>query len=183
VKRSILLALVAALVLAVGFSPSAGAGVGDDAQISAKKGAKCAKGAKGKAKGSANASAKGKKGKGCKWPPSDGTYSDSRQNGISLILSDDASRADMSLPSALAGTCLPLPMQTGDVPATVRASSLSASGTATAGSSVVQWSATWKITVKADLSYVATVDSKTEGLDEDPCSKHNTFKGKLVKQG
>jgi len=182
VKRSILLALVAALALAVGFSPSAGAsaGVGDDAQISAKKGAKCAKGRKGKAKGSASASAKGKKGKGCKWPPSDGTYSDSR-NGISLILSEDASRAEMSLPSALSGTCLPLPMQSGEVSTTVRVSSLSAGGTVTAGSSVVKWSATWKIKVNSDLSYEATVDSKTEGLEEDPCSKHNTFKGKLAK--
>ena len=178
-KKSILLALVAALALSVGFSPTTGAVADGGAQASVKKGAKCAKG-KGKAKGSASASAKGKKGRGCKWPPSDGTYSDSA-NGISLILSEGASRAEMSLPSALSGTCLPLPMQSGEVSTTVRVSSLSAGGTATAGSSVVKWSATWKIKVHSDLRYEATVDSKTEGLEEDPCSKHNTFKGKLVK--
>jgi hypothetical protein len=177
-KKSILLALVAALALAVGFSPTASAVVDRGAQASAEKGAKCAKG---KGKGSASASTKGK-GKGCKWPPSDGTYGDT-QNGISLMLSEDASRAEMTLPSVLRGTCLPLPMQSGDVPTAVRKSSLSASGTAKAGSALVTWSATWSITVKADLSYVATVDSKTEGVDEDPCSKKNTFKGKLVKGG
>lgn len=97
----------------------------------------------------------GKKGKGC-WPPRDGTYSD-ESTGISLILSNGASRAEISLPSALLGTCLPLPMQTGDVPATVGSSSLSASGTVSTGSALVKWSAQWKIKVSTDLSYVATV--------------------------
>lgn len=73
-KKSILLALVAALAIAVGTSSVATAGAGDAAQASAKKGkgkGKGCKGKKGKAKGKsfALASAKGKakgKGKGCK---------------------------------------------------------------------------------------------------------------------
>ncbi len=178
-KRSILLALVAALALAVGFSPSASAGVGGDAQISVKKGAKCAKG-KGKAKGSASASAKGKKGRGCKPKGAgiaDGVYRDAANN-VELTLSGKGKTAVLKF--EVPKFCLLYVHEGGPVPAKASGGGLQASETKTISLAGIPVLATWTLHVTKSLAYSLTASLQPE---EGPvsCGFSGTIKGTLVK--
>lgn len=197
-KRSVLLALVVAFALAIGFSSSAGAGIDGSAEVSAKKGAKKCKGKKGKAKGSATTSGKGKKGKGksCKakgkgkkppapappaptapnWPPADGDYSDPGQN-VKLSLRNGGTEATVAFGGS--ATCFPIAISSNPGAVTTTATSLQASGTIGTSSSV---KGKWSITVLSDFSYELVTDSSLEFPETTPCNKTGVvFKGTLVK--
>jgi hypothetical protein len=210
VKRSILLAFIAALVMAVGFSPSVGAVTDSGANASAKKGAKCkAKGKKGKAKSSASASAKGKKGKGkgCKgkakgkkgkgkvtvptptpappsnWPPADGEYSD-EGHGLGVTLSGGGTKAVLAF-SGGQDTCVALTMATDPVPTTLTPETLSASGQRVIFPGLGDFTMKMSIEIKNNLSYTATIDSSIKATENTyACDKPGVvIKGTLTKLG
>jgi len=191
-KRSILLALVAALAVAVGFSPAATAGVDSGAHASAKKGKGC-KGKKGKGKAgkSAVASAK-KKGKGCKpqgktgsWPPSAGTYDG--QDGVGLSIKAGGKQAALTFSPELSEpnpkTCIPIGLEFPEEPATTTATLFKAGGKPIdlfGGNGQAKWS----IQVKPNLNYTLELSSSFSFADQDPCDKPGVvFKGTLTKAG
>lgn|GEM_PF-6295839 len=177
-KKSILLALVAALVLAVGFSPTTGAVANDGAQASAKKGAKCAKG-KGKAKGSASASAKGKKGKGCPKGAgiADGVYRDAANN-VELTLSGKGKTALLKF--EVPEFCFLYVHESEPVPAKASGGGLQATETTTVSMAGVPVPTTWTLRVTKSLTYSLTASLQPEGTGLS-CGFSGTIKGTLVK--
>jgi hypothetical protein len=190
VRRSILLALVAALALTVGLSSVAVAGQ-DGATASAKKGKGKGKGCKskgkGKAKGKASASKKGKrKGKGCKggaktapgWPLRGGEYEG--QDGIGLKVTSGGKMAALVIAGA---PCIPLPLELPEEPATSTAKSFKAGGETTAlfgGYGAAKWS----IEVTPQLKYKLTLDSSHALPEQTPCNSTGVrFSGTLEKAG
>jgi len=172
VKRSILLAFIAALALAVGLGSVATAATGESAQASAKKGKGKAKGCKGKAKG------KGCKGKGASsgLPLTPGAYDD--QDGVGLVF-QGGKKASLRFVGGDSKTCVPLPIET---------SATSVSSTATlfkaSGESSSSLELKWSITVTHGLKYKLVLDSGFAFPDEDPCDKPGVvFSGTLTKAG
>lgn len=203
-RRSILLALVAVLALAVGFSSLAVAGQ-DGATTSAKKGnkkgKKKGKGCKSKGKGKARGKNKGrarasagkkgkKKGKGCKggakaapgWPLRGGEYEG--QDGIGLKVTSGGKMAALIYNSheGTRETCIPLALMLPEEPATSTAKSFKAGGETTAlfgGHGAAKWS----IEVTQQLKYKLTLDSSHAFPEQDACESRGVrFSGTLKKK-
>jgi len=201
VRKSILLALVAALALALGVSSLAAAGQ-DGATASAKrahkKGKKKGKGcAKTKGHGkrahrSATASKKkGKhRGKGCKgggkrsadWPLRDGTYEG--QDGIQLKVEAGGKMAAIVFGGIGGGgpqTCIPVSMELSTESVTSTAKLFKAGGKKVpvfGGNGEISWA----IEVSPQLRYKLTVDSSFAFPEQEPCDKPGAhFAGGLEK--
>jgi len=192
VRRSILLALVAALALALGLSSLAAAGQ-DGATASAKrahkkgkkKGKGCAK-AKGKSKGHGkrahrSATASKKRGKSCKGgglPLRPGTYEG--QDGIGLEVKSGGKTAALTV-NGVPDTCLPLPLTLPEEPASSTAKLFKAGGKsvpAFGGHGEIRW----VIEVMPQLRYRLTLDSSFAFPEQDPCDKPGRhFSGGLRK--
>lgn|GEM_PF-3287151 len=193
-RKSILLALVAALALALGLSSlaTAGQGAGASAKRAHKKGKKkgrgCAK-AKGKGHGkrahrSATASkkkGKGRKGKGCGGgglPLRPGTYEG--QDGIGLEVKAGGKKAALIV-NGVPDTCLPLPLTLPEEPARSTARLFKAGGKSISvfnGSGTIRW----VIEVMPRLRYKLTLDSSYAFPEQPPCDKPGRhFSGALRK--
>ena len=190
-RRSILLALVAALALTLGVSSLAAAGQ-DGATASAKrahkKGKKKGKGcAKSKSHGKRahrSATASKKKGKGCKptgaLPLRPGTYEG--QDGFELKVKAGGKKAALVADGA-PGTCIPVAMELPDEPATSTAKLFKAGGKknpAFGGSGEIRW----VIEVNPQLKYKLTLDSSFAFPEQPPCDAPNRrFSGTFKKAG
>ena len=194
-RRSILLALVAALALALGLSSLAAAGQ-DGATASAKGAHKKGKRSKGcpKAKGkrhgkrahrSATASKRKHRGKGCKGgakggglPLRPGTYEG--QDGIGLEVKAGGKTAALVVNSP-PDTCLPLPLTLPEEPASSTAKLFKAGGksvSAFGGNGTIRW----VIEVMPQLRYKLTLDSSYSFPEQAPCDKPGRhFSGGLRK--
>ncbi|HEU4906557.1 MAG TPA: hypothetical protein VFT19_10660 [Solirubrobacterales bacterium] len=201
-RRSILLAIVAALALAVGLSSVALAGQGSattSAKKAGKKGKKrgCkAKGkgkAKGRNKGKARASAKKKgkgKSRGCKAKGGSllapGTYEG--QDGIGLKVTAGGKQAALSYAPPFGSkvrvqTCIPIPLELPEEAATSTAMSFKAGGktqSAFGGYGEIRWT----IEVTSGLRYTLRLDSSHALPEQDPCNAPGAvFRGTLKKTG
>jgi hypothetical protein len=189
VKRSILLALVAALALSFGLSSLATANAPGDATASAKKGKGC-KGKKGKGKASQSASASAKKkgkGKGCKgskggkgsWSLPVGSYDG--QDGIGLTVKAGGTQASLIYAAGFGDekTCIPVPLEFPAEPVTSTSNSFKAGGKEVpmlGGDAKARWT----IEVKTDLRYKVVLDSSYAFPGQTPCDKPGaTFTGTL----
>jgi len=191
VRRSILLALVAALALAVGVNATASATAGDSgAQATAKKkAAKCpAKPKKGKKKAGkslADSAAKKKAAK-CKAKPkkkkakakpkagafklTDGTY-----NGedVHVTVTDGGTQARVGFPVS----CF---LFSGEkAPLKTSGNTVTASETYTKPIAGVESKITWSLTVQSTLDYKLETSWDVGGV----CTGQKTFSGRLVKAG
>lgn len=180
-RKSILLALVAALALALGLSSLAVAGQGG-AETSAKRAHE-----KGKKKGR-RCRGKGKKGKRCKatagWPLRPGTYQG--QDGIELRVMAGGKMASIVLGDTSGGgptTCIPIPLELSKERATSTAKRFKAGGKsnpAFGGSGKIRW----VIEVNPRLRYKLTLDSSLALPEQPPCDKPGArFSGALEKTG
>ncbi len=183
-RRSILLALVAALALALGLSSLAAAGQGG-VETSAKRAHK-----KGKKKGKGCAKAKGKKkrGKRCKpsgaLPLKPGMYEG--KDGIGLNVTEGGKKAAIVFGTSHGGgpaTCIPIPLELSDKTTVSTAKRFKAGGTkipSFGGNGEIRW----VIEVDPKLRYKLTVDSSFAFPDQDPCDKPGArFSGRLKKVG
>lgn len=199
-RRSILLALVAALALALGLNSVALAGQ-DGAAVSAKKankkgkkkrGCKAKGKAKGKNKGKARASARAKKkGKkrGCKGKSkggsllTPGTYEG--EDGIGLKVTAGGKMASLiySPSGGRVQTCIPLALELPEEAATSTPTSFKAGGkpnSAYGGYGEI----TWTIEVSAGLRYTVRLDSSHALPEQAPCNAPGAvFRGTLKKTG
>lgn len=187
-RRSILLALVAALALALGLSSIAIAGQ-DDATTSAKRAhkkgkKKRCKGKKGKAHRSAAASRKKGKGKtrrkgcgGANWLEI-GKY---QGEGVIEVEIRSRKRVRIRLPEAPA-TCIPgIPIGVEAEDAKLTANKLTAGYTAPPGQRGLV--SRWQLTITQNYRYKLVVDSDGSDIGI-PCSKPGAkFEGKLKKVG
>ncbi len=200
-RRTILLAFVAALALAIGLSSVAAAGQ-DGAAVSAKKGKnkgkRCKSKGKGKAKGknkskahrSATASKKKGKKRGCKGRGkggsllAPGTYEG--QDGIGLKVTAGGKMATLtytSTPGSRVRTCIPVALELPEEPATSTATSFRAGGKPNSvfgGSGEI----TWTIEVTSGLRYTVRLDSSFAFPEQLPCNEPGAvFRGMLKKTG
>lgn len=170
-KRNVLLALVAALALGLGFSSTAIAATADGAHASAKKGkAKGCKKGKGKAKGC--------KGKGAVsgLPLTSGTYES--KTGAGLEVKGKTVSLTFEPKGSSGPTCIPIPVMMAALSTKSTANSFKASGSSSNPLFTIKWS----ITVQSNLSYKLTIDSSLSGEDVTPCNKPGVvINGKLVK--
>lgn len=202
-RRSILLALVAALALALGLNSVALAGQ-DGAAVSAKKSGKkgkktrCkAKGkakAKGKNKGRARASARAtKKGKkrGCKGKSkgkggsllTPGTYEGEDGIGLEVTAGGRMATLTYSPSGGRVQTCIPVALELPEEAAISTATSFKAGGkpnSAYGGYGEI----TWTIEVSAGLRYTVRLDSSHALPEQAPCNAPGAvFRGTLKKTG
>jgi hypothetical protein len=196
-RRSILLAFVAALALAIGLNTAASAGVGADAQATAKKkaakkncGKKKAKKKAGKsaADGSAAAKKKGKKKAACKpkkkakakpkGPTAsfgDGSYADSAHN-VEVEVSANGTQALVRPPVNQCMGGFPIQLIG---PLAKKGSAYEASDTETPGGA---GTIKWTLTVQSGLAYKLDTVYDIAFPDSDPCHDEVSIKGTLKKQ-
>ncbi len=194
-RRSILLAFIAALALTVGFSTAGLAADGGQAQSSAKKkGRACKSKNKGKGnKGKRSASASRKK-KGCKakgkgrsgsgsWPPGAGTYEG--QDGIDLRVTAGGKQAAIiySPPfGSFSRTCLFAGLEFPPAPATSTASSFRAGAQFSGANGLLQIK--WSLDVTPGFRYKLEIDSSLSLPEQKPCNMPGAqFRGTFTKQG
>lgn len=201
-RRSILLAVVAALALALGLNSVALAGQ-DGAAVSAKKANKKGKKkrgckgkgkAKGKNKGKARASARAKKkgkNRGCKGKGkgkggsllTPGTYEG--EDGIGLKVTAGGRMASLiySPSGGRVQTCIPVALELPEEAATSTPTSFKAGGkpnSAYGGNGEI----TWTIEVTTGLRYSVRIDSSHAFPEQDPCNAPGAvFRGTLKKTG
>ena len=194
-RRSILLAFVAALALAIGLNTVASAGVGAGAEATAKKKvAKC--GTKKKAKKKAGKSAadgsaaakKGKKKAACpkkkaKAKPKagaklgDGTYEDAAK-GLTVTVTGNGTQANISGVSSKCSGGLGIQLKGLIAPqgSTVKGSSTT---TIFGGYGTVKWTL---IVTPSNLKYQFDTDWNTQFPEQDPCQDSKSLTGTLKKQ-
>ena len=193
-KKSVLLALVATLALAIGLNSVATAGQGG-ATASAKKaqvkGKKKSCKSKGKSKAHRSATASKKKG-GCKGKGrggsllAPGTYDG--QDGIGLKVTAGGKMAALIYEPPFGGkakveTCIPVPLEFSEEAATSTATSFKAGGkrnSAFGGSGEIRWT----IEVTSGLRYTVRLDSSYAFPEQPPCDAPGAvFHGTLKKTG
>jgi hypothetical protein len=190
VKRSIVLALFAALALAVGVGSVATA-AGDGAAQASKKGKKCKKGTGKAGKSTATAQAK-KKGKGCKKktpkaPPqpeelTEGVYSDA-VNGVELKLEGYGKGFFASVKFSIPASCATLAFDSGSpTPANPTNGGVELRGKGTISVAGEPFDVSYAMTVTSDASYQIVVDAKAKNPSI-PCDFKGAITGRLSKQG
>jgi hypothetical protein len=175
-RRSILLAFVAALALAIGLNTVASAGVGTNAQATAKKKAK-KKASKCKAKPKKKAKAKPKSPTGPTPGASfgDGSYADSAHN-VEVEVSANGTQALVRPPVNQCMGGFPIQLIG---PLAQKGSAYEASDTETPGGA---GTIKWTLTVQSGLAYQLDAVYDIAFPDSDPCHDAVTTKGTLTKQ-
>lgn len=180
-KRSILLALFAALALAVGVS-SVAVAAGDGTAHAAKKGKGC-KGKKGKAGKSAATQSK-KKGKGCKAKGgkgaglTDGRYADTK-NEVELTLSGNGKTAALNF--KVPDFCVLFIYESKPVPVKTTGSGIQASETGTMVLAGIPVNTSWTLNVTKSLNYTLTAAFTGQDSPLGSCGFNGTIKGTLAK--
>lgn len=164
-KKSILLAFVAALALALGVGSVAIAAGDGSAHAAKKKGKGC------KGKGKAKCKAKGQGG----LPLSSGTYTG--QEGVGLLVK--GKQASLKYAGDSGKTCVMFPIDPEATSVTSTAKKFSASGSSSSSIKL-----NWSITVTPGLKYTLVLSSSHELPGIDPCDKPGVkFSGTLTKAG